>query len=38
MLRGSIQEDWMLLALAGGGLLLYAISLISLRRILRRAD
>lgn len=38
MLRGAIQEDWMLAALAGGGALLYAVSLVSLRRILRRAD
>ena len=38
MLRGAVQEDWMLGALAGGGAFLYAISLISLRRILRRAD
>ena len=38
MLRGGVQETWMLGALAGGGLFLYAISLLSLRRILRRAD
>lgn len=38
MLRGAIRDTWMLWALAGIGLLLYAVSLMRLRRIMRRAD
>ncbi|HEX2765563.1 MAG TPA: ABC transporter permease [Candidatus Limnocylindria bacterium] len=38
MLRGSISMEWMLLVLAGIGILLYAVSLLRLRRILRSAD
>ena len=38
MLRGEVQQTWMLGVLAAIGLVLYAISLLRLRRILRRAD
>jgi ABC-2 type transport system permease protein len=38
MLRGVVGSVWMLLALAGIGLLLYAITLLRLRRVLRSAD
>ena len=38
MLRGAIRDTWMLWALAGIGALLYAVSLLRLRRIMRRAD
>ena len=38
MLRGAIGDSWMLWALAGIGALLYAVSLLRLRRIMRRAD
>jgi ABC-2 type transport system permease protein len=38
MLRGSVSSTWMLLALAGIGLVLFLASLLRLRRVLRRAD
>ncbi len=38
MLRGEVQQTWMLGALAAIGLVLYFGSLLRLRRILRRAD
>jgi hypothetical protein len=38
MLRGEVGTPWMLVALAGIGLLLYVGSLMRLRRILRSAD
>jgi ABC-2 type transport system permease protein len=38
MLRGVIQQAWMVGLLAAIGLVLYAFSLIRLRRIMRRAD
>ena len=38
MLRGAVGTPWMLVALAGIGLLLYVGSLMRLRRILRSAD
>lgn len=38
MLRGFIRDDWMLWALAAIGLFLYVVSLLRLRRIMRRAD
>jgi ABC-2 type transport system permease protein len=38
MLRGAVGSPWMLVALAGIGLLLYVGSLLRLRRILRSAD
>jgi ABC-2 type transport system permease protein len=38
MLRGAVGDEWMLLALAVIGVLLYVVSLLRLRRVLRRAD
>ena len=38
MLRGAIQDAWMVGLLAAIGLVLYVVSLIRLRRIMRRAD
>jgi ABC-2 type transport system permease protein len=38
MLRGSVSSTWMLAALAGIGLVLFAASLLRLRRVLRSAD
>ena len=38
MLRGEVQQAWMIGALAAIGIVLYAGSLIRLRRIMRRAD
>ena len=38
MLRGEIRAVWMLWALGGIGVLLYLVSLLRLRRIMRRAD
>jgi len=38
MLRGAVSEAWMLLALAGIGMVLYVGSLLRLRRVLRTAD
>jgi ABC-2 type transport system permease protein len=38
MLRGAVGSSWMLAALAGIGLVLYTVSLLRLRRILRSAD
>jgi ABC-2 type transport system permease protein len=38
MLRGAVGSPWMLAALAGIGLVLYTVSLLRLRRILRSAD
>ncbi len=38
MLRGAVGDEWMLLALAVIGVVLYAVSLLRLRRVLRRAD
>ena len=38
MLRGEVQQTWMLGVLAAIGVVLYVISLIRLRRVLRRAD
>jgi ABC-2 type transport system permease protein len=38
MLRGEPQQTWMIGLLAAIGLVLYAISLVRLRRVLRRAD
>ena len=38
MLRGVVSETWMLGALAAIGLVLYVISLLRLRRVLRTAD
>jgi ABC-2 type transport system permease protein len=38
MLRGEVQQTWMVGVLAGIGLVLYVGSLMRLRRILRRAD
>jgi ABC-2 type transport system permease protein len=38
MLRGGVGDEWMLLALAAIGAVLYIVSLLRLRRVLRRAD
>jgi ABC-type polysaccharide/polyol phosphate export permease len=38
MLRGVIRESWMLWALGGIGAGLFLVSLLRLRRIMRRAD
>jgi ABC-2 type transport system permease protein len=38
MLRGEVGDTWMLAALAGIGVVLYVVSLLRLRRVLRRAD
>jgi ABC-2 type transport system permease protein len=38
MLRGEVQQTWMIGVLAAIGLVLYAISLVRLRRVLRTAD
>jgi ABC-2 type transport system permease protein len=38
MLRGEIRQPWMISALAGIGLFLFAVSLLRLRRIMHRAD
>jgi ABC-2 type transport system permease protein len=38
MLRGAVREQWMLTTLLAIGLGLYAVSLMSLRRIMRRVD
>jgi hypothetical protein len=38
MLRGVVSDQWMLLALAVIGIVLYIGSLIRLRRVLRTAD
>jgi ABC-2 type transport system permease protein len=38
MLRGAIQDAWMVGLLAAIGLVLYVFSLVRLRRIMRRAD
>jgi ABC-2 type transport system permease protein len=38
MLRGTVQESWMLWTLAGIGAALYFVSFLRLRRVLRRAD
>jgi ABC-2 type transport system permease protein len=38
MLRGEVQQAWMLAALAAIGLVLYVGSLLRLRRVLRTAD
>ena len=38
MLRGAVSQPWMLGVLAGIGVLLYTVSLVRLRRILRSAD
>jgi ABC-2 type transport system permease protein len=38
MLRGELRDVWMIGALAAIGIVLYAGSLIRLRRVLRRAD
>jgi ABC-2 type transport system permease protein len=38
MLRGEVQSTWMIGVLATIGLVLYAISLVRLRRVLRTAD
>ncbi len=38
MLRGVVSDQWMLLALAAIGIILYVGSLIRLRRVLRTAD
>jgi ABC-2 type transport system permease protein len=38
MLRGVVTDQWMLAALAVIGLVLYTVSLLRLRRVLRRAD
>ena len=37
MLRGAVREPWMLLALGGAGVVLYLISLLRVRRLLRSA-
>lgn len=38
MLRGAVADDWMLLALGVIGAVLYVVSLLRLRRVLRTAD
>ena len=38
MLRGVVGDEWMLLALGAIGVVLYVVSLLRLRRVLRRAD
>ncbi len=38
MLRGAVADTWMLVALAGIGIVLYLGSLLRLRRVLRTAD
>jgi ABC-2 type transport system permease protein len=38
MLRGVVTDEWMLVALAVIGVVLYVVSLLRLRRVLRRAD
>jgi ABC-2 type transport system permease protein len=38
MLRGSVSDEWMLLALGAIGVVLYVVSLLRLRRVLRTAD
>ena len=38
MLRGGLGDEWMIAMLAGIGLVLYAVSLMRLRRVLRTAD
>ena len=38
MLRGGLGDEWMIAMLAGIGLVLYAVSLVRLRRVLRTAD
>jgi ABC-2 type transport system permease protein len=38
MLRGSVISTWMLGALLGIGLVLYLVTLLRLRRVLRTAD
>ena len=38
MLRGVVTDQWMLVALAVIGVVLYTGSLLRLRRVLRRAD
>ena len=37
-LRGEVQQTWMICVLAAIGLVLFAISLVRLRRVLRTAD
>ena len=38
MLRGEVRDTWMLGALLGIGLVLYVVSLLRLRRVIRTAD
>ncbi len=38
MLRGGVSDEWMLVVLAVIGVVLYVVSLLRLRRVLRRAD
>jgi len=38
MLRGGVSDEWMLLALGVIGVVLYVVSLLRLRRVLRTAD
>jgi ABC-2 type transport system permease protein len=38
MLRGGVADEWMLIALAVIGVVLYVVSLLRLRRVLRTAD
>jgi ABC-2 type transport system permease protein len=38
MLRGTVRSGWMLWSLAGIGVTLYLVSLLRLRRIVRRAE
>jgi hypothetical protein len=38
MLRGEVRDTWMLAALAGIGLVLYLVSLLRMRRVLRTVE
>lgn len=38
MLRGGVSDEWMLVALGAIGVILYVVSLLRLRRVLRTAD
>jgi ABC-2 type transport system permease protein len=38
MLRGDVQDTWMITALAGIGIVLFLVSLLRLRRILRTVE